>query len=351
MPTTPSSLRAERHGEGHVTTGHAGQTASLFKKELGKIAGTTAKLYLKPGARPKFWRARSVPFALRGKVEQEIERQVAEGILEPIQFSEWATPVVPVVKKDGSIRLCGDYKGTVNQAAKTDTYPLPRIEDLFASLGGGTIFSKLDLAHAYQQVVLDDKSKEMVTINTHKGLYKVNRLPFGVASAPSMFQRIMESIIQGLPQVCVYIDDILVSGKTTEEHVKNLEAVLTRLEEAGLRLRHDKCSFMLSEVEYLGYIISAKGLQPTTKKVEAVQKAPAPTDVSQLKSFLGLINYYGKFLPDLSHVLSPLYRLLQKETKWAWGETQQKAFKEVKSLLTSDCLLVHYDPKGADIGL
>ena len=129
---------------------------------------------------------------------------MAEGILEPIQFSEWATPVVPVVKKDGSIRLCGDYKGTVNQSAKTDTYPLPRIEDLFASLCGGTIFSNFDLAHnAYQQVVPDDKSKEMVTINTHKGLYKVNRLPFGVASAPSMFQRNMESILQGLPQVCV----------------------------------------------------------------------------------------------------------------------------------------------------
>lgn len=196
-----------------------------------------------------------------------------------MQFSEWATPVVPIIKKDGSVRLCGDYKVTVNQASKTDTYPLPVIEDMLASLAGGTAFSKLDLAHAYQQVVLDDESKSIATITTHKGLYRVNRLPFGVASAPSMFQRIMENILQGLPGVSVYIDDILVTGKTLEEHLKNLEAVLTRLEKAGLRLKREKCEFLLPTVEYLGYKVSAKGLQPTADKVKAVQSAPPPQDV------------------------------------------------------------------------
>ena len=286
-----------------------------------------------------------MPFAIREKVEQEIDRQVEEGILEPVKFSEWATPVVPIIKKDGSIRLCGgDYKVTVNQATETDTYPLPRIEDLLTSLAGGISFSKLDLAHAYQQVVLDDDSKGVVTINTHKGLYRVNRLPFGVASAPSMFQRIMENILQGLPGVSVYIDDILVTGKTKDEHFRNLESAMTRLEEAGLRLRREKCAFLLPSVVYLGYKISAQGIQPTEEKVKAVQNAPSPRDVSQLKSFIGLVNYYGKFLPNLPNVLAPLYRLIQKETRWSWGDEQQQAFEQVKKLLTSNCLLVHFDP-------
>ena len=130
---------------------------------------------------------------------KEIDRQVESGILEPVKFSPWATPVVPILKKDGSIRLCGDYKVTVNRETVTETYPLPRVEDLLATLSGGTAFSKFDLRHAYQQVVLDDQAKQLVTINTHKGLYRVNRLPFGVASAPSLFQRIMENLLQGIP--------------------------------------------------------------------------------------------------------------------------------------------------------
>ena len=187
---------------------------------------------------------------------------------------------------------------------------------MLASLAGGTTFLKLDLAHVYQQVVLCDESKDLVTINTHKGLYRVNRLPFGAASAPSMFQRIMESILHGLPGVSVYIDDILITGKSIEEYLENLEAVLARLKETGLQLKHDKCAFLLPTVEYLGYKITAQGLQPTLDKVKAVQNAPAPQDVSQLKSLIGLVNYYGKFLPDLSSVLAPLYRLFQKGTKW-----------------------------------
>ena len=166
-------------------------------------------------------------------------------------FSEWATPVVPVIKKDGSVRLCGDYKVTLNQATLTETYLLPRIDEMLASLSGGTVFSKLDLAHAYQQVMLDDESKGMATVNTHKGLYHVNRLPFGVASAPSVFQRIMDTVLQGLPFMFNYIDDILVTGRNLEEHIQNLEAVLARLGKHGFRLKREKCAFPLPCVDYL----------------------------------------------------------------------------------------------------
>ena len=254
-----------------------------------------------------------MPYALRSKVEAELDRLEKEGVIEPVQFSDWAAPIVPVVKKDGSIRICGDYKLTVNRAAKMDTYPLPRIDDLFASLVGGKTFSTLDLAHAYQQVPLEEGSRQYVTINTTKGLYRYNRLPFGVASAPSIFQRIMDAILQGLPGVCVYLDDILVTGETEDKHLQNLEQVLSRLEKAGLQLQRQKCTFMQPSVEYLGHRISAAGLHPSEEKVRAIVDAPVPKDVTQLRSFLGLLNYYGKFLPQLPSTLAPLYALLQKK--------------------------------------
>ena len=170
---------------------------------------------------------RPVPYALRTKVEEELDCLEKDDIITRVEFSDWAAPIVPVVKSNGSIRICDDYKLTIHQVAETDTYPLPRI-DLFASLLEGKSSTKLDLAHAYQQIPFDAESKKYTTINSHKGLYSYNRLPFGVASVPSIFQRTMENILQGLPHVCVYIDDILVTGATDEEHLRNLEEVLAR---------------------------------------------------------------------------------------------------------------------------
>ena len=144
------------------------------------MKGITAEIHVDLQAPPRFFKARSVPYALRGKVEQELERLERDGIIQPVQFSNWAAPIVPVVKRDGAVRICGDYKVTINRATEMDTYPLPRIEDLFASLTRGKIFSKLDLAHAYQQIALSEESKQYVGINTHKGLYVYNRLPLGV---------------------------------------------------------------------------------------------------------------------------------------------------------------------------
>ena len=168
-----------------------------------------------------------MPYALRTKVEQELDRLEKFGIIELVQFSEWAAPIVPVVKRDGAIRVCGDYKLTANQASKLDTYPLPKIDDIFAQLSGGKTFSKLNLAHAYQQLALDQESKQITTINTHynthKGLYRYHRLPFGIHSAPSIFQRTMEGVLRGIPHVSVYIDDILITGETDEEHLQNLD--------------------------------------------------------------------------------------------------------------------------------
>ena len=274
-------------------------------------------------------------------MNKELERLEKTGVIEPVQHADWAAPIVPVLKQDGSVRICRDYKLTVNQAAKTDSFPLPRIDDLFASLAGGQAFSKLDLAHAYLQLEMNGESKKLVTINTQKGLFQYNRLPFGVSAAPSIFQRTIEGVLQGIPNVCVYLDDILITGKTNSEHLMNLHAVLTRLEEAGMRLKRNKCSFLLPKVEYLGHAISADGLQPTNGKIRAITQAPVPRDVKQLRSFLGLINYYGKFIENLSSLLSPLYKLRH----WSWGEKQQLAFDKAKSQLTSSTVLMHFDPE------
>jgi len=160
---------------------------------------------------------------------------------------------------------------------------------LFAKLGKGKTYTKLDLAHAYQQIELDDKSKELATINTQKGLYQYCRLPFRVSSAPApaIFQRTTEGILHDIPNVAVYIDDILVTGSSESEHLKTLDEVLAHLEAAGLRLKREKCAFMLSTVDYLGHVISSEGLSPNPEKNRAIIDAPAPQDVQKLRSFLG----------------------------------------------------------------
>ena len=196
----------------------------------------------------------------------------------------------------------------------------------FASLEGGKILSKLDLAHACQQVPLDEASKKYTTINASKGLYQYTHLPFGVSSAPAIFQRMMEGLLQGIINVSVYLDDILIAGKMEQDHLTILEKILSRLQNAGIRLKHSKCAFMLSSIDYLGHRISADGLQPTKEKMRAISEAPSPQNVTQLRSFLGVVNYYSKFLPNLSTMLAPLFRLLQKQTKWIWMLNRIKHF-------------------------
>ena len=186
----------------------------LFEKGYGLIKQYKASIQVREGAQPIFLKARPVPYALKEKVEQELQRLEDEGIIYKVSQSDWAAPVVLVPKEDGSLRVCGDYKMTVNKWADVDQYPLPNTEDLFATLAGGQVFSKINLSHAYQQVELDVDSHKYLTIiiNTHKGLYRYKRLPFGVSSAPAIFQRIMDQLLQGVKFTVCCLDDILVSG-------------------------------------------------------------------------------------------------------------------------------------------
>ena len=258
----------------------------IFKSELGTIKSFAAKLEVRPGEQPKFCKSRTVPFAVRGAIEDELDRLEREGVLEKVTHSEWATPIVAVPKADGRFRICGDFKVTVNPALNVDQYPLPRADDLFATLAGGKKFTKLDLSQAYLQLELESESMKYCTVNTHLGLFQYTRLPFGIGSAPAVFQRVMDTILQGVPRALCYIDDILVTGASDEEHLTNLEAVFSRLQSHGIRMKKSKCFFMQDSVEYLGHRVDADGLQASPKKVEAIDKAPQPRSVQQLRSYL-----------------------------------------------------------------
>ena len=233
----------------------------------------------------------------------------------------------------------------MNRVSKLDRYPIPKIEDLLATLKGGRYFSKLDLQHAYQQLKLDAESQKYVVINTKRGLFRYTRLPFGIASAPGIFQRVMESMVRGIPGVIVYLDDILISGGSQEENIERLQRVLTRLREVGLTLKQAKCVFLAESVDYLGFKVDAEGVHPLPEKVRAIEEAPTPRNVSELKSFLGLLSYYSRFLPNMATLLAPLYRLLRQRERWRWSEEQERAFRKAKELLVSSQLLVHFDPE------
>jgi len=207
----------------------------VFQPGLGKMRGFEAKLYVDPTAKPHYYRPRSVPYALTIKIEEELDRLVEEGTLEPIETADWAAPIVPVLKSDKqSIRICGDFRLTVNPVAKLDNYPIPKVEDLFAKLQGSKSFTKLDLQQAYQQLPLEEASKNFVVINTHKGLFRYTRLPYGVASAPGIFQREMEKLLKGIKGVVVFIDDILIARESDKANLESLEEVLRRIEDANL---------------------------------------------------------------------------------------------------------------------
>ncbi|XP_045765544.1 uncharacterized protein K02A2.6-like [Maniola jurtina] len=266
-----------------------------------------------------------------------------EGIIEPVDTSDWATPLVPVRKADGGLRICADYKVTLNPVLLVDRYPLPKIDDLLVNLNGAQIFSKIDLSQAYNQIELDD-SKALTVINTHRGLFKYNRLVFGLASSPGIFQRIMSTLLKGIPGVEIFLDDIIIGTKGDQkQHLKILEEVLNRLKLNGMKLKRNKCHFMLKEVKYLGYIISSEGVKVDEDKVAAVLKIPRPRDVPQLRSFLGLINFYAKFVKNVSSVLAPLYELLKKGVGWKWSAECERAFVKIKDILTSAPVLAHYD--------
>ena len=199
----------------------------MFQESLATLVGYQAQIHIDQTGTPKFCKARLVLYAYQELVNKELDRLVEQGIITPVPFADWAAPIVPVLKSSSdkqSVRICGDFKRTVNQASKVDKYPIPKMEDLFTSLSS---FTTLDMSQAYQQLLLDEPNKKLVVINTPKGLFQYNRLLFGIASTPGIFQRVIDSLLQGIPGVMAYLDDILVIGPSDTEHLESLKEVLT----------------------------------------------------------------------------------------------------------------------------
>lgn len=318
---------------------------SLFSGKLGEFNRYKLSLRLKDGSVPKFRRARSVPFAMRDKVSVELDRLVSAGILKPVSYSKYASPIVAVLKKNNEVRICGDYSGTINKDLKIDSYPLPKVNELCTALHGCRYYTKLDLSNSYNQFVLDDESQEYTCINTHKGLFVYTRLVFGLANAPALFQRAMVQLLQGIEGVECFLDDVLIAAPTLQQHWERVDEVLGRLRDAGLMLQRTKCSFCQEKVEYLGFVIDRDGMHKSPDKVNAIMNLKSPANVKELKSFLGIINFYRNFIPNASIQLEPLHSLLRKEQKWEWSERHQKAFEAVKRELGSERTLAHFDPR------
>ena len=239
--------------------------------------------------------------------------------------------------------MCGDFKVTINPQIVVDQHPIPAIEELLTRLNNGEKFTKLDLSDAYLQLELDEASKELVVINTPLGLFKYNRMPFGIANAPAIFQRTIDQVLAGVPNCIAYLDDILVTGKDEKEHFETLDRVLSKLADFGLCCNKEKCVFFKDEVLYLGYTINRRGKQPDAQRVEAIRKLPVPKDVKQIEAFIGKVNYYNKFISNFSNLCAPLNRLRQKNVKWNWDESCQRAFESLKERLSEATMLVHFD--------
>ena len=321
----------------------------LWKQELGRLKDYQLEVKFKPDVTPRFCKPRTVPFAVQEDLNQAYDVGIAKGIWEPTIFNEYGTPVVPVRKQSlpsqptASVRVCGDYSVFINAQLETHRQPMPLPEDLMRRLGGTHYFSKVDLADAYNQIELGPESQKRLALSTHRGVLLQKRLPFGISSATGYFQDIMNQLTSDLTGVAVYLDDILISGTTAEDHLNNLRQLLKRLNDKGLRCRIEKCVFAEDSVTYLGHTISRNGISKGPK-ADAVTKMPAPSNVTQLRSFLGSVQFYNKFLIDLSTISGPLYHLTEKNTKWKWDQPQEDAFKKLKQMLTDNTVLAHFDP-------
>ena len=192
---------------------------------------------------------------------------------------------------------------------------------------------------------VDEESRKYLVLSTHKGLFRYTRLPFGFHGAPAIFQAAIDAVLQGLPGVIAYLDDILVTGSDHQEHLVRLRALFTRLRTAGIRLKREKYAFCLSSITFLGHVIDASGTRPDPQKVKAILECPVPADEKQLRSFLGMANYYMKFVQNFSTEAAPLYKLTQVNVSYKWGTAQQTAFETLRKCLASVNVLTHYDPQ------
>ena len=317
--------------------------SDYFSDDFKANVNEFVKLEVPADTCPVYCKARKVPIRIKDALKKELDRLMASGIISKVHSSDWAIPIVTVYKKSGDIRLCADFSTTLSKFMKPVNCVLPTIDQVIASVGQTTVFSKIDLAQAFLQLPIHPDSRKYLVINTPEGLFQFNYLPFGLTASPGKFQSYMCKILDNIPGVIIYQDDLLLMSPDCETHNKLLKTVLTKLKKAGLRLNFDKCTFFTDKVDYLGYVFDANGVHPNPNKLTAILEAPVPSNTKQVQSFVGLANFYSRFIPNFAHYMSPLYALLQKNAKFSWTSEHQQAFDRINQLFLDKNILCDFN--------
>lgn len=317
----------------------------VFKTQIGKLVNFKHMIRLKENACPKVFKARNIPIAVRDEVKKELDSLVSEGIIERIESSEWVSPIVVARRANGKISLCIDLR-YLNKNIIVAHFPLPRIPEMLASVvggGGSKMFSTIDLSAAYHHIELHENSKDLTAFITPFGCCRFNRLPFGLASAAAIFQRVMQDLLCKCKNAICFQDDVLLFGNTELEHSAALETVLKVLSHNGLT-KHSKCKFHMKSVTYLGHELCEEGIKPKTSLVEAIQAAPHPTCRDDVRSFLGLAEFYAKCVPNFSGRMFNIRQLVKNKNKFIWSNECEKEFQDVKKAICNAIALSTFDP-------
>jgi len=303
---------------------------TLFDGKLGQWEGDEYNIDLIEGAKPYHAKAFPIPRVHLETLKAEVQRLCDLGVLKRVNRSEWAAPTFIIPKKDGSVCFILDFR-ELNKRIKRRPYPIPKIQNLLLQLEGFQYASSLDLNMGYYHIELNPDARKLCTIVLPFGKFEYQRLPMGLCNSPDIFQEKMSNLMLELEYVRAYIDDLLVTTKGSfADHLVKLEAVLAKLEEAGLKVNATKSFFAREGLEYLGYWISRDGIQPLTSKVEAIQRIAPPKTKRELRRFIDIVIYYRDMWIRRSHILAPLAKLTSKEAKWVWTDLESRCFQKMK---------------------
>ena len=310
---------------------------------LGTMPGMFS-ITLRGEAEPvRLYSPRSIAAGLRSQAKKELDKMLTDKVIEKVEIPmDWCLGLTIAPKSGGKIRMCVDLTN-LNKGVKREIYPLPKISDMLCKLSKGTMFSKLDANSGFWQVKLDPKSKLLTTFVTPWGRFCFRRMPFGISSAPEYFQRAMEKILDGLKGVICLMDDILVYGSDPSQHWARLHKVLERIESSGMTLRKEKCEFGLTEVKFLGHVVSGSTIKPDPGKIEAIVNMLPPSNKTEARRFTGMVNYLMKFSRKLAELCTPIYKVSGSKSEWYWGPDQQQAFEDVKKEMSKKPVLCTFD--------